>query len=476
MYPERERRDEVVALAGRDNQACALDLAGRVRCWRYTAGCSEWGCADVAGVSTCGPFPDNAKLSVGAGHTCMLGSDGTRVRCYGANESGQLGYHRPAHETDPQEIPGIDDATDLAVGAQNACVVRRRGTVECWGKNSHGEAGDATARLALSPVTVPGICDAVAVAMGSYGCALLAAGTVACWGWRKSPGSGAALIPGIRNALEIRMGTSQACVRNAQGKVLCWTATPLENGDSFAPRPKQITGVTRAATLFAAGPDALCEREAGASELRCWGSVPERWLDCVQLSSSIELDFEPPTVCQPAFRWDRSAHTTVAKPFVLPFGGTVELLQAQGTWCNRSQAGSVSCWDGCSGLGGDGLPTRFEAQPLSGLPAAVRLVDGDRSICALSQAGSVVCVAVDGVADPWRARCTRWREAGEPLVGLGQVVQLEGGGGRICARVASGGVRCWGQREHAPLGDGRSLFHDVPVELVVASAEVTRER
>lgn len=82
-------------------------------------------------------------------HTCILTRAGhvwcervcTDLRCE------QLGF---------VEVEGVADATQIAVGEEHGCALRRDGTVVCWGESRCGEAGGAVqAGTACAPGRTP---------------------------------------------------------------------------------------------------------------------------------------------------------------------------------------------------------------------------------------------------------------------------------------------------------------------------------
>src|SRR5208283_3114844 len=78
----------------------------------------------------------------------------------------------------------LQGAIAIAAGLHHACALLANGTVECWGLEVDGELGDGnTAYLSEIPVPVNGLSGAVAIAAaGTHTCALLSNGTVECWG------------------------------------------------------------------------------------------------------------------------------------------------------------------------------------------------------------------------------------------------------------------------------------------------------
>src|SRR4030095_2042845 len=131
----------------------------------------------------------SVRISAGTSHSCQVNEDGT-VRCWGGNVSGQLG--NGITTTDPTRVPvlvsGLTTAVAVAAGASHTCALLAGATVRCWGSTPDGQIGDGTSVNRLTPATVitsanTPLTNAVAIAAGSnHTCALLAGGTVACWG------------------------------------------------------------------------------------------------------------------------------------------------------------------------------------------------------------------------------------------------------------------------------------------------------
>ncbi len=72
----------------------------------------------------------------------------------------------------------------VTAGGFHTCALLADGTVRCWGLNANGQLGDGTRNDSTTPVTVSLPLSATAVAAGGYHtCARLADGTVRCWGY-----------------------------------------------------------------------------------------------------------------------------------------------------------------------------------------------------------------------------------------------------------------------------------------------------
>jgi alpha-tubulin suppressor-like RCC1 family protein len=104
------------------------------------------------------------------------------VVCWGSSGDHKLGQ-RVHVRAAPFELPGLEDAAQIATGATHLCAVRRSGAVVCTGSNFLGQIGDGTeGGDRPSPVTVIGLDRAAFVtAAGVHTCAEHATGLM-CWG------------------------------------------------------------------------------------------------------------------------------------------------------------------------------------------------------------------------------------------------------------------------------------------------------
>ena len=79
------------------------------------------------------------------------------MRCWGQNESGQLGDGTTTNRTTPVPVSGITDAVAVTAGWwHHSCALLGAGTVKCWGDNEWGQHGNGTTTHAHSPVTMSG--------------------------------------------------------------------------------------------------------------------------------------------------------------------------------------------------------------------------------------------------------------------------------------------------------------------------------
>jgi alpha-tubulin suppressor-like RCC1 family protein len=152
---------------------------------------------------------DKTALAVttGVDHTCALLNDGS-VKCWGLNNSGQLGLG----DTDPRgdqpnemgdNLPVVSlgkdkSATAISAGQQgHSCVILSDASVKCWGYAAYGQLGlgdvedrgGAPGEMgdSLPAVSLGTEKTAVAITTGAlHVCAILNDASVKCWGYNSS--------------------------------------------------------------------------------------------------------------------------------------------------------------------------------------------------------------------------------------------------------------------------------------------------
>ncbi len=244
--------DGVVQLAAGAAHTCALLRSGYVRCWgRNNHG--QLGYGHVQSVGDDEPLLSQSYVNLGARavrlaagywYTCALLTTG-KVRCWGLNDYGQLGYGHTQNVGDDEGLWDVSDVQvggsvqELVAGGWHTCALLTGGRVRCWGANGHGQLGyghtttigDNEHPSSAGDVNVGGT---VLQLSASYAqtCALLDTGSIRCWGYnnygqlgygniinRSSPGGDLAL--GAR-ALQVTSGGYHTCALLSSGQVKCW--------------------------------------------------------------------------------------------------------------------------------------------------------------------------------------------------------------------------------------------------------------
>lgn len=151
--------NDVQQIASSVDHTCAIRANGDVHCW----GANSFG---QIGDGTISPFKGatrvdelngNAKeVSTGISHSCALMNNGT-VRCWGANNYGQLGTGNTTNATKPVTVAGLPrPAIALSAGGSHTCARLDDLTIRCWGRNDRGQLGNNSRTNSTSPVVLAG--------------------------------------------------------------------------------------------------------------------------------------------------------------------------------------------------------------------------------------------------------------------------------------------------------------------------------
>jgi alpha-tubulin suppressor-like RCC1 family protein len=229
----------VTAIAVGDNNNCALTTSGAVKCWGGNPGgglgdgttTDRWTPVDVVGLSG-----SVTAISVGGVHGCALTSGGG-VKCWGANYWGALGDGTTVDRWTPVDVVGLSSGvTAISAGGGHTCALMSSGGVKCWGRNESGQLGDGTITDRLAPVDVSGLSSGVtAIGAGSDDtCALTSGGGVKCWGLNSDgqlgngqrgfdPATRPVDVVGLSSGVTaISVGSIHSCALTHTGGVACW--------------------------------------------------------------------------------------------------------------------------------------------------------------------------------------------------------------------------------------------------------------
>jgi alpha-tubulin suppressor-like RCC1 family protein len=143
--------------------ACVITNVGSVKCWGYNT-VGQLGNnsmvnslatpVDVLGLS--GVTQIAIEYNIGQGHSCALSNDGT-VKCWGSNNSGQLGNNTMTRSLVATPVSGLTGIKSIGVSFDNSCAVTAQDTVKCWGLNGDGQLGIGNKINSLTPVDVSGL-------------------------------------------------------------------------------------------------------------------------------------------------------------------------------------------------------------------------------------------------------------------------------------------------------------------------------
>jgi len=187
---------------GEGAHTCAVLESGSVLCWgRGDVGQLGYGNTDSVGdnespasIGEISLGGDATQVACGASHTCALLSTGS-VRCWGLGDNGRLGHGNTdtiGDDETPASVPVVDvggAVVQLAAGARHTCALLDDGAVRCWGAgesgqlgyNSFAAIGDNESPASAHNVNLGGRVVQI-TAGGTHTCALMSTGTLRCWG------------------------------------------------------------------------------------------------------------------------------------------------------------------------------------------------------------------------------------------------------------------------------------------------------
>jgi alpha-tubulin suppressor-like RCC1 family protein len=242
-------------------------------------------------------------VASGDSHTCALLADGT-VKCWGSNEFGQLGVAATLGQTQVvgsqvQAVPlGGLPVKFIAAGGRHTCAVVTNGPadeVRCWGANDSGQLGQTLAigtnSAAPSLAFAPGMAITMVAAGDAHTCAIDNSQVVSCWGSNSdgqlgdpttlpgSPANGKNKIPtavgGGVSAEMLSLSMNTSCALAFTGDLWCWglnDSAQLQTdpaGTPSTPNPRHISTNMQSAGL---GRHQACQVDMSTNDWSCWGS------------------------------------------------------------------------------------------------------------------------------------------------------------------------------------------------------------
>lgn len=352
-------------------------------------------CLSVAvPASARGAAPKVIAISAGDWHTCALLNTGT-VTCWGTNATGQLGDGTKNDGPTPVVVQNMGGkAKAIATGSIHSCALLQDGTVRCWGANQYGQLGyNTNGQDSTQPGSVLLQTAAIAISAGPNNtCAILVDHTAWCWGanGRYQLGNGSTTDPTSSSPVQvsidepataISIGGEHACALFANGKMKCWgdnTHGQLGNGSISAVKqstPVAVAGLTASVTAISAGYFHTCALLT-TKRVMCWGK-----------NLGDALGYGNPGAEYPT------------PGLAAGVSGVQGIDSDMGSNCVVA-GGAAKCW-GQNDMGqlGDGtMSNRIAAATVSGLGSNVdRITFGMYHGCVLLKNGNVLCWGDGGV-------------------------------------------------------------------------------
>lgn len=386
-----------------------------------------------------------AAVFAGDEHACVTFHTG-QIKCWGNHEAGRLGYPGLGEDLGNDEVPADFDFVDvgaavqsLALGSNFSCAYLEGDEVVCWGSGAHGRLGQGdTVSLGIfeAPSAIPAISlggTPIQVAAGAeHACAVLADGTMRCWGNNEFGQVG-------------QVGVDMV-------------------GDDELPSDLPPIDVGTNVLRVAAGARHTCA-VLGGGDVRCWGNNDAGQLGVPGLTDNIGDD-EAPSV----------------NPIVQLDGEVVNISARFDHTCVSFVTGNVQCW----GAGGSGRLGYGDEEPLGddeevntqmsfdlGFNAS-HLATGAEHTCVRLISTGIFCW---GEGDNGRLGLGNTDDVLTPVPGQVDVSKAQGPGdvatGAMftCTRTQGSEVKCWGRNNRGQIGQGLAFPTDLGDNELIASVD-----
>lgn len=393
-----------------------------------------------------------ATLAAGGSQTCAIDAVGGEVRCWGRGDAGELGeghLNLLAHRAAPGEVATSVALHSIASGGRHSCGLSAAGGVYCWGYNASGQLGDGTTLYRDVPTAVSGLSGNVtALALGdAHTCALLAGGSVKCWGESDDGrlGTGDTSdqtqprdVLQLSGASEIGAGNAHTCARTGSG-MRCWGDNSYgQVGDgTWTTRTIPVTTqIAMSVASIAVGGYHTCARSA-AGAVQCWGRNYDGQLgDGTTSNRNLPVNADGLS------------------------GGVTRLSAGGYHTCALAAGATLKCWGANSnGQVGDGTTDRRE-RPTAVVDAPVPVTElslGEVHTCVRGGANTFHCWGDANYGKLGRFTPSNVSYSNRPAAVTGlesPIVALSTFEQTTCAVTDTGGARCWGDNYYGQLGNG----------------------
>jgi alpha-tubulin suppressor-like RCC1 family protein len=461
----------VTAISAGSQHTCALLATTGVMCWGKNVygqlGDSTSVDFRTTPVYVSGLTSGVLAISANGAHTCAL-LDSGGLKCWGYNEYGQLGNGTNSNRNTPVEVSGLTSGVNtVTAGGAHTCARLSDASVKCWGWNNSGQLGDGTTEDRSTPVDVNELTDAVIALAGgnTHTCALLIDGSMMCWGsnWQGELGDGTTTsrstpvdVVGLtRPVTAMAAGTSHTCVLLSDGDINCWGDSrggALGNGlPDYRTIPMDVVSLADGVADIAAGAFHTCALLANGG-VKCWGSNSGQLGDGTMEARSTPVD-------------------------VIGLEGEATGITAGYAHTCAVLDGGVKCW-GYNFFGqlGDGTSENSRTTPVAviGLADSVTAIAAaEGHTCALLSTGGVQCWGVNSNGQCGDGTFENHLTPAN-VSGLSSgVIAITAGSHHTCALLSSSGVKCWGLNTSGQLGNGTIDSSNIPVDVTDLSSGVT---
>jgi len=267
---------------------CAILNDDSMKCWGYN-GEGQLGIGSTTNATT----PQTVNLgsgktvkSIGLGdyHTCAILNDDS-IKCWGYNQSGQLGNNSTSNASTPQPVVLGQAAKSVTLRLAHTCAILNDNSVKCWGWNGHGQLGIGSTTNALTPQPVILGQTAKSIALGNiHTCAILNDDSIKCWGYYgwgqlgtgnfSNTSTPQPVVNLGQTAKSVTLGYFHTCAILNDDSMKCWGSNyegQLGNGSTLNSPTPQPVNLGQNAKSIALGQYHTCAI-LNDDSVKCWGN------------------------------------------------------------------------------------------------------------------------------------------------------------------------------------------------------------
>mgnify|MGYP000109025640 CR=1 FL=1 len=492
---------------------------GRLGYGNQTDYCSTLGsCGNALPSVDLGAGKSLVQISAGHEFSCVLIAPDNKVKCFGRSNYGQLGYENGSTITQkPKDIPFVDlgagrTVQQISTGFFHTCALLDNNTVKCWGRNNSGQLGLELGTSAVIGKSANQMGDNLpAIDLGSVSfptgiyvkgyrsCATFNNGGLKCWGVNSNGQLGIGntsqkgdsvnemgdnlpfvdLGPG-ETVSSIALSNLTTCVITNLNNLKCWgnnssgqlgyentTRIGDNSGEMGASLQSVNLGAGKFATMVAVSDQSTCAL-LNDNKIKCWGADQSGSLGSGQMSYGDEPSETVATQVNVDFGTGRFVKST--------FSGrnhTCVILDNDETKCFGIGANGRLGYGNTANIGdssnemGDNLP----AVDLGSGLVAKQIAGWENHTCAVLSSNDLKCWG-DGAngrrgSNNQTDRGDGANEMGDNLstvdFGAGRTAkEVTAGNGFSCVIMDNDQVKCFGYNGHGrlALGDSAQRGHN----------------
>lgn len=402
-------------------------------------------------------FPTYNRISLGETHSCGLING--RIRCWGSNEFGQLGYARtaPGSINLPSYIPeDINKFKMISTGQSHTCGIDITGSLFCWGNGAKGRLGNGSSVVQENLVQIDIGTKYSQISAGiDHSCGITSLGVLKCWGSNAKGklGNGSlidspdpiVIDPGISYS-QVSAGKNHTCGITVSGRLKCWGQNDNSELGTESTGDKSTPSIVDQGTLYSqvsSGSNHSCGITIGGL-LRCWG------LNGVVSSSRTPMEVET---------GKKYLTVQVGKNFT----------------CAIDEFNKISCL-GMNTVGQLGNSTKQDSNNFVAVD-----IDNNYLHLSIAREGTSACAITDeGVLNCWgqsESTSSIFPLAFDPQfsIEVTEYLAVSTMEKNTCAITKENKLKCWGNNEFGQVGIGRKDISKILHPETVDSGSLYRE-